>query len=91
MRKLISLLRGGTLITAETASAVGLTGTATQAERGEWFCEWGFLPLNDRRLLAIDGAQRLSRKSWATLAETERTGVVIKATAAKGSAYARTR
>lgn len=89
--KLIQLLHGGTLITAETASAVGLTGTATQSESGEWLTDWGFLPLNDQRLLAIDGSQKLSLKEWATLAEAERRGVVIKATAAKGTAYARTR
>jgi len=91
VRKLIKLLGAGTLITAETASAVGLTGTATQVEGGEWFTDWGFLVLNDRGLLAIDGAQKLSRSAWATLAEAERTGMVVKATAAKGSAPARTR
>jgi len=91
IRKLIRLLGAGTLITAETASAVGLTGTATQVEGGEWFTDWGFLVLNDRGLLAIDGAHKLSSSAWATLAEAERTGVVVKATAAKGSAPARTR
>jgi len=87
----ISLLNAGTLITAETASAVGLTGTATQADRGEWFVDWGFLPLNNEGLLAIDGAQKLSRSEHATCAEAERQGIVTKATAAKGSAPARTR
>jgi len=91
VKKLILLLRNGMLITAETATAVGLTGTATQMERGEWFVEWGLLPLNDRKLLAIDGAQKLKRSEWASLAESERSGVVIKSSAAKGSAYARTR
>jgi len=87
----ISLLNAGTLITAETASAVGLTGTATQADRGEWFVDWGFLPLNNEGLLAIDGAQKLSPSQHATCAEAERQGIVTKATAAKGSAPARTR
>jgi len=91
VRKLIKLLGAGTLITAETASAVGLTGTATQVEGGEWFTDWGFLVLNDRGLLAIDGTHKLNQSAWATLAEAERTGVVVKATAAKGSAPARTR
>jgi len=87
----ISLLNAGTMITAETASAVGLTGTATQADRGEWFVDWGFLPLNNERLLCIDGAQKLSAAEHATCAEAERQGIVTKATAAKGSAPARTR
>jgi len=90
-RKTISLLNAGMLITAETASTVGLTGTATQVEREGWFVDWGFLVLLDRKLLAIDGAHKLSSSNWACLAEAERSGVVNIAKAAKNSAYARTR
>jgi predicted RNA-binding Zn-ribbon protein involved in translation (DUF1610 family) len=90
-RKRISLLDAGMLITAETASTVGLTGTATQIEREGWFVDWGFLPLLDRKLLVIDGAHKLSSSNWAALAEAERSGVVNIAKAAKNSAYARTR
>jgi hypothetical protein len=90
-RKMISLLNAGMLITAETASTVGLTGTATQIEREGWFVDWGFLVLLDRKLLAIDGAHKLSGSNWACLAEAERSGVVNIAKAAKNSAYARTR
>ena len=89
--KAIWLLKAGTLITAETASAVGLTGTATQVERGGWTVDWGFLVLNDRRLLTVDGAHKLKMGQWAALAESERSGVVTIAKAAKDSAYARTR
>lgn len=91
VRKVIWLLKAGTLITAETASAVGLTGTATQVERGGWTVDWGFLVLSDRRLLAVDGAHKLRMSQWAALAESERSGVVTIAKAAKDSAYARTR
>lgn len=91
LRKIIMLLGAGTLITAETASTVGLTGAATQIEKEGWFVDWGFLVLCDRKLLAIDGAQKLSLKNWATLAEAERTGVITIVKAGKGSAYARTR
>jgi hypothetical protein len=91
LRKLIRLLRAGMLVTAETASAVGLTGTATQIEGRGWFVDWGFLVLCDRRLLGVDGAHKLQSKEWAAMAESERLGVVIIAKAAKDSAYARTR
>jgi len=91
IRKLIRLLAAGMLVTAETASTVGLTGTATQVEREGWFVDWGFLPLCDRKLLAIDGAHKLSLSNWAVLAESERSGVVAIAKAAKDTAYARTR
>jgi hypothetical protein len=91
MRKLIRLLGAGVLITAETASTVGLTGTATQLEREGWFVDWGFLVLLDRKLLAVDGAHKLGLSNWAALAEAERSGVVSIAKAAKSTAYARTR
>jgi hypothetical protein len=91
LRKLIRLLEAGTLITGETASTVGLVGTATQIEKEGWFVDWGFLVLNDKKLLAVDGAHKLPFSQWAALAEAERTGVVTIAKAAKDSAYARTR
>jgi hypothetical protein len=90
-KKLIQLLKAGMLITAETASAVGLVGTATQSEKGQWTVDWGFLVLNDRKLLAIDGAHKLPFSQWAALSESERSGVITIAKAAKNSAYARTR
>jgi len=89
--KAIWLLRAGTFVTAETATAVGLTGTATQTEREGWTVDWGFLVLNDRRLLVVDGAHKLRINQWAALAESERSGVVTITKAAKDSAYARTR
>lgn len=91
IRKMIQLLKAGMLVTAETASTVGLTGTATQVEGEGWFVDWGFLVLLDRKLLALDGAHKLSAANWASLAESERSGVVSIAKAAKSSAYARTR
>ncbi len=90
-KKLYGLLNAGMMITAETASSVGLLGTATQTDRGEWFVDWGFLVLQDRKLLAIDGAHKLSASNWAALAESERQGIVTLAKAAKGTAHARTR
>jgi len=91
VRKLIGLLKAGTLITAETATMVGLTAAAVKAEKGEWFTDFGFLVLNDKRLLAVDGYQKLSTYASSALAEAERQGVVTKGAAAKGSAPARTR
>jgi hypothetical protein len=91
MRWLIRLLKAGMLITAETASTVGLTGTATQVQGEGWFVDWGFLVLLDRKLLAVDGAHKLSLSNWSALAEAERNGVVSIAKAAKNTAYARTR
>jgi hypothetical protein len=87
----IRLLDGGQLVVAEMASMVGLSATTTQAGNGSWFVEWGPLVLGDRRLLAIDGAQRLSRQEWSTLAEAQRLGTIKITKAARGEAHARTR
>jgi len=70
---------------------VGLAGTATQASNNSWFIEWGPLVLQDKKLLAIDGAHKLGREHWAQLAESERTGKIQIMKAGKGEAYARTR
>jgi hypothetical protein len=91
VRKLIKLLQAGCIITAETASAVGLVGAATQLDKGGWTIDWGALVLNDHKLLAVDGAHKLGKYQFASLAEAERSGTVSIVKAAKDSAYARTR
>lgn len=89
-KHMIRLTDGGQYIVAETASMVGLSATATQTSNG-WFVEWGPLVLGDRRLIVIDGAQKLSKYDWSTLAESQRLGQVRLTKAAKGEAHARTR
>jgi hypothetical protein len=85
------LLKTGMYISAETASIVGLVGAAVQGENGGWFIEWGFLPLMDRKILAMDGCHKLSALQWAATAEAERSGQIAITKAGKGNAYARTR
>ena len=68
IKKMSKLHKAGSVISAETASTVGLTGTATQLEKEGWFIDWGFLPLMDRKLLAIDGSHKLNASCWAALA-----------------------
>jgi hypothetical protein len=91
VKKLSRLLKTGMVLSAETASTVGLTGTAQQTDRDGWFIDWGFLPLMDRKLLAVDGCHKLGASCWAALAEAERSGVLSIAKAAKNQTYARTR
>jgi hypothetical protein len=90
VKRMIRLLGGGQLVVAETSSIVGLSATATQTQHG-WFVEWGPLVLQDMRLLAVDGAQKLSRQEWSTLAEAIRLGTIKLTKAARGEANARTR
>ncbi len=91
VRNLIRLLGAGAIITGETASRVGLLGSAVQMPREGWFIEWGLLVLYDRKLLAIDKASRLDREAWGALNQSDRTGIVTITKAGKGRAYARTR
>lgn len=91
VRYLISLLKNGQIISGETASVAGIGATATQSTNNQWFVEFGTLVLQDRKLLAIDGAHKLNHEHWATLAEAEREGKLKLTKAAKGEAYARTR
>ncbi len=91
MKRLVILLKSGQVISAETASIVGLTATVSQSSGNQWFVEWGILPLNDKRLLVIDGAHKLSKEHWDTIAETERDGILNIQKASKGKTHARTR
>ncbi len=87
---ILKLLGVGEMITAETASVVGIAATAIQTQAG-WFVEYGSLILQDRGLLVIDGFHKLSKQATSDLAESERTGIYKVRKAAKGDANARTR
>ncbi len=91
VRKVQNLLQIGMIISAETASAVGLTGTAVQLEKSNWAVDWGALPLNDRKLVAIDGCQKLAKTDLAALAEAERSGIITVTKAGKAQTNCRTR
>lgn len=91
VKKIMEFLKAGMYISAETASIVGLVGSVSQIEGDGWFIDWGFLPLMDRKLLAMDGCHTLKPQQWAIVAEAERSGEVAITKAAKGNTYARTR
>ena len=91
VKQMIRLLRAGQIVSAETASVAGLAAAATQTSSNQWFVEYGPLVLQDKKLLAIDGAHKLSAEQWASLAEAQRSGVIKLTKAAKGEAHARTR
>ncbi len=91
IRQQIMLLGAGQIISGETASTVGISGTASQSSSNTWMVEWGPLVLQDKKLLAIDGAHKLRREEWDKLAEAERDGKIKIIKAAKAEAPARTR
>lgn len=91
IRQMIILLKAGQIISGEMASVAGLAGASVQATGGNWFLDFGVLPMQDRKFLAIDGAHKLRKEELDRLAEAERNGKIEINKAAKGDAYARTR
>ena len=91
VRKLIILLKAGQIVSGEMATVAGLAGASVQSSGGQWFVDFGVLPMQDRKLLAIDGAHILRQEELAKLAEAERNGKIEIVKASKGEAYARTR
>ena len=91
VRKQIILLRAGQIVSGEMATVAGLAGASVQASGGQWFTDFGVLPMQDRRLLAIDGAHKLRAEELGKLAEAERNGKIEITKASKDEAYARTR
>ncbi len=91
IRKLIVLLKQGQIVSGEMATVAGLAGASVQASGGQWFTDFGVLPLQDRKLLAIDGSHKLGKNELDKLAEAERNGRIEITKASKGDAYARTR
>jgi len=91
IRQLIVLLKQGQIVSGEMATVAGLAGASVQASGGQWFTDFGVLPLQDRKLLAIDGSHKLGKNELDKLAEAERNGRIEITKASKGDAYARTR
>ncbi len=81
----------GQIITGEMASMAGLAAANTQASSGQWMVEYGPLVLQDSKILAVDGAHKVSASDWAAIGEAERDGVLRVNKAAKAEANARTR
>ena len=91
VRRAIMLLGVGQIISGEIASIAGLAGAAINSAGNGWFVEFGVLPLQDKKMLAIDGSHKLRKEEKDKLAETERNGKVEINKAAKSTAWARTR
>jgi MCM P-loop domain len=81
----------GQMITGEMMSMAGLAAANTQSSSGQWMVEYGPLVLQDSKILAIDGAHKVSASDWATTGETQRDGILRVIKAAKAEANARTR
>lgn len=87
----IKSLRAGQIASGEMASVAGIAGAAVQTSGGQWFTDYGLLPLQDRKALWLDGAHKIPKEEMDRLAEAERNGKIEINKASKGEAWARTR
>ncbi|WP_187147724.1 minichromosome maintenance protein MCM [Candidatus Nitrososphaera gargensis] len=92
VRTVINELFGlGQIISGEMASMAGLAAANMQASSGQWMIEYGPFVLMDAKLLAVDGAHKVSASDWAAIGEAERDGILRVTKAGKAEANARTR
>ncbi len=91
VRLVIKLAKSGQIVSGEMATIAGIAGASIQATGGQWFTDYGLLPLQDRKALWIDGAHKIPKHEMDKLAEAERSGKIEINKASKGSAWARTR
>ncbi|MCL2643441.1 MAG: hypothetical protein FWD52_08050 [Candidatus Bathyarchaeota archaeon] len=91
VKKIAQFLNAGMVISAETASMAGILGATSQMDNRAWFVDWGYLPIMDCKLLAMDGCHKLPSWEWAKTAEVERDGVLTITKAAKATIPTRTR
>jgi len=72
-------------------TVVGLAGASIQGSGGQWYTDYGLLPLQDKKCLWLDGAHKIPKEEMSKLAEAERSGKIEINKASKGEAWARTR
>jgi len=87
----IKLLKVGQIASGEMASIAGIAGASVQTTGGQWFTDYGLLPLQDKKALWLDGAHKIPKDEMDRLAEAERNGKIEINKASKGEAWARTR
>jgi hypothetical protein len=74
VQRLITHYRAGELTSGENATLAGLVGGLHQIGNS-WALQWGRIPLNDRRLLAVDEAGTLPQEPVGRLSSIRSSGV----------------
>ena len=74
MKRLIEYFRAGELVLGESASFAGLVGGIQQIG-SRWHLTWGRIPLNNRRLVAVDEMSGLHKYEIAKLSGIRSSGV----------------
>jgi len=90
VQSLMGHYRVGELVTGESSSKAGLTGGMIQTSNG-WLISWGKIPLNDRRLVAIDEVTGLSQEKISEMSGIRSSGVAEITKVQTAKTHARTR
>ena len=90
MLNLMNHYRMGELVTGENTSFAGLVGGMQQNQK-RWSITWGKIPLNDRRLIAMDECQSLTEDSIQRMSGIRSSGIAEITKIQTEKTHARTR
>ncbi len=91
IERLIRHYRAGERISGENASRTGLVYSLQESGSKKWILRWGKIPLNDRRLVAIDQAEKLTKENYSELTDMRSSGIAIVTRVQMQTTNARTR
>lgn len=91
-QRLIQFYNAGELVSCESATFAGIVGGLQQVgSRGEWEITWGSIPLNDRRLVALDEISGLTQEQIAQMSSIRSSGEAQLTKIRSERTWARTR
>ena len=92
VKRACRLLRGALYVSLETGGRTGLLYTISPVKGGQGYTiVWGELISADKKLIVIDGANKLQTEEWLEFRESRSDGCVRVRRAAKGDAWCRAR
>lgn len=91
-QRLMKFYAAGDMVSCESASYAGIVGGLQQMGGGkEWEITWGAIPINDRRLVALDEVSGLDTEQIAQMSDIRSSGVASLTKIRSEKTYARTR
>jgi hypothetical protein len=88
---LMNFYGAGDMVSCEAASFAGIVGGLQQMGGKEWEITWGAIPINDRRLVALDEVSGLSYEQIAQMSSIRSSGVAELTKIRSEKTWARTR
>lgn len=88
---LLSEYSMGEMISCESATYAGVVGGLDRTGDGQWIVKWGSIPVNDRRVVALDEVSGLQPEQIAQMSSIRSSGVAEMTKIQNERAMARTR